>query len=471
MQKLTLLYGVGGAFLIVMLVTVWVGAALQRPVASARDAYFDLVVPREEPPPPVTNATPIFEMCCGPIVTDFKAGRALRVQAPRRLFPKSDPVPRILRERAQKAFDDYKELHRKIMDTKDTSVPKKFYVHGRCPWGLGNYQIRTIAGLVIAMLTNRAFISQDTQYDPYFKFPIPDMTLSDDELKARFGANSQDAIVVDHLAWDMCSDYEVNFSKNQSSGPKQFALSPRKFFGGMPWFAYIHPVHGDFMRRNFGRWFFYFFAKFLFSEVQDQEVIAFKAAEDERLYGFTANRDDQYRLGLQIRWGRGMDDFYLTDFQKDPEKYWLCADKLLAEQELQGKQGVIFLATDNMIIRNRTVLYFAARKPPIKVLHISAEARPEGEKHMALVDQLYLQEQDDLIVTQRSTFGFFPQAVGLHTPKVIHRIWDHCKAFPDSQVGMLVYGTYWPWGTHMCGGQKCCLEGMDQLVAYFGSLD
>eukprot|EP01116_Phalansterium_solitarium_P024727 TRINITY_DN9143_c0_g2_i1.p1 TRINITY_DN9143_c0_g2~~TRINITY_DN9143_c0_g2_i1.p1 ORF type:complete len:435 (+),score=133.50 TRINITY_DN9143_c0_g2_i1:157-1461(+) len=380
-----------------------------------------------------------------------------------------DPIPRLLQERAEKALRDYADLHRRIMDPTDTTVEKKFYINGKCIWGLGNFQIRTVAGFVISLLTNRAFVTQDPMYNEFYSWPLPHMNLTDAELEQRFGGNGKTRKVVDHQTWDMCVDFENNLRTTNGTSPT-FAVSSERFFGGLPWFVYVSPVYTEQLRTTFGKYLYHFVAKFLFANVNNPDILALKHSEEERLYAPLGDASDQYRLGIQIRWGRGQSDFYLSDMDKDQMKFWTCADEMLREQEALGRRGVIFLATDHMGIRNRTVARFASRQPPVPVLHLSATAAPESAKHIALVDQWFLMDADDLIVTQRSTFGFYPQAVGLHTPKVVHRVWDKCEPLQDSQAGMVTRGGQWPFGTSACGEQRCCLDNLDLITGMFGQL-
>jgi len=66
--------------------------------------------------------------------------------------------------RAAARLREYTELHRRIVDPKDTSVPKRFLVV-RSSHGLSNTQIEEVTGLLMAMVTGRALIldfSNDT---------------------------------------------------------------------------------------------------------------------------------------------------------------------------------------------------------------------------------------------------------------------------------------------------------------------
>eukprot|EP01116_Phalansterium_solitarium_P013126 TRINITY_DN3012_c0_g1_i1.p1 TRINITY_DN3012_c0_g1~~TRINITY_DN3012_c0_g1_i1.p1 ORF type:complete len:446 (-),score=127.06 TRINITY_DN3012_c0_g1_i1:192-1529(-) len=397
---------------------------------------------------------------------------AIHTRSSKSFARKADPIPTIYKERAARAFADYLELHRRIMDPKDSSVEKKFFINTRCSWGLGNFQIRAVGALLIAMLTKRAFVQQDPMYNSYYRYPVPDMTLSDEQLQERFGGSSQTASVCEPDKWDMCADFDDNWRDraNRSAPVNKFVKSSAKFFGGVPWFLYAHPVHGPWLRDTFGKYFFHFVGSFLLSDIGNANITAYLHHEQQRLYGPLGDPARQYRIGMQIRWGRGLDDFYLSDIHRDPDKFWRCAEPWLRENEANGKSGVIFLATDHMGIRNRTVEHFARRTPPVPVLHISAEVAPESAKHMALVDQYFLQDTDDMIVTQRSTFGFFPYAVGLHTPKVVHRIWPECQPFQDSQMGQVTRGGSWPWGTTICLASKCCADSLDGMTSLFGRL-
>ncbi len=72
-----------------------------------------------------------------------------------------------------------------------------------------------------------------------------------------------------------------------------------------------------------------------------------------------------------------------------------------------GKKVALFIATDNMDIRNRTVYHFKSRTDrgggvddALPVFHISEDQiKFDSDKISAMVDQLFLMEMDDLIVT------------------------------------------------------------------------
>jgi len=367
-----------------------------------------------------------------------------------------DSIPPLLRTRASNVFEEYKALHAKILDETDTTVEKKFYILRPMAWGLGNFQLRTIMSLMLAILTNRALIIDDPFYYKYYHWPI-NFAVPLSEVIKKYGNSSY--FEIDIKSWDTCADY------NDNMGNSKYVFAPQKWFGGVPYFVYANPKYERFLTENFGRYFYYFIGNYLLSKVAHPPVVDILAKEKERLYG--SYGDNLYKIGLQIRWGRGTNDFYLSDNVTDVIKFWHCAASLVDDVRLQGYEVVIFLATDTLNIRERTVRYFSHNvTPPVQVVHIEDKSiRREGDKDIAMVDQMLLSDVDDLIVTHLSTFGHYAHAISGIQPLTAHRLWRNCFRRVNSQTGLLTPGGGWPYGDMICQQFPCCAERIDKLKA------
>jgi hypothetical protein len=177
--------------------------------------------------------------------------------------------------------------------------------------------------------------------------------------------------------------------------------------------------------------------------------------------------DNVVKLGVQIRWGRGPSDFYLSN-QQDVEKFFYCAYNMARNHMMDGKQVVIFLATDTPTIRNQTEQWFA--KLGIPVYFLTERVRYDGEKHTAVVDQMLLAETDDMLVTQLSTFGYHVHATRALVPQTVTRVHKTCWRRIDSQSGMVTKGGSWPFGDSICWSipLTCCTnETLIDLFSYF----
>jgi len=346
------------------------------------------------------------------------------------------------------------------MNPFDNSVEKKFFLVNPCPWGLGNFQIRVITGLLISILTDRALVIQDPRYT-FWKFPTSGMLLDDEDLLEYFGGNSQTAFQFDAKSWNTCrSDFENNLQNHT------FAMISSKWFGGMPWYTYINPTYSNFMLENFGKYFYYFFGNFMFKEITHPDVIKEYSIEKERIFGLDQERDSKFIIGLQIRWGKGPSDFYLGN-DIDIAKFWTCTVPMINENLSKGKDVRIFLATDTMFIRNQTINFFQSNhfSKPIPVFHIEDFTIRDGsDKISALVDMILLTNCDELVVTSRSTFGFIPHAQAAYNPWVVNRVDKKCFKRKNSQSGLLFRGGLWPWGSDICDSISCCSkEDLNEL--------
>jgi hypothetical protein len=238
----------------------------------------------------------------------------------------------------------------------------------------------------------------------------------------------------------------------------------------MPWYSYVHPVYGNILAENFGAYFYYFISHFMFQEVIHEGVLDEFEYEKQKIFG-DGNREDLFVLGLQIRWGRGPKDFYLST-DADVAKFWTCGASVLQEQIDAGKKVIVFLATDTLKIRQDTIDFFATNlSQPIQVLHIEEEhvERDGKDKVSALVDLMLLAECDELVVTTRSTFGWIPHAMMAHNPLTVNRVDSKCFRRKNSQAGLLFRGGLWPWGTSICSTLSCCDDTLVKgiLTDYF----
>lgn len=193
--------------------------------------------------------------------------------------------------------------------------------------------------------------------------------------------------------------------------------------------------------------------------------------ERERRRVFGDVDADTVTIGIQIRWGRGKSDFYLTDYDTDIQKFWDCAYNLAQTEMQHGKKVIFFLATDTKDIRKRTVDFFTHNiSTPIPVRHISPEleVKRDGDKVSAIIDQKLLSECDDMIVTMLSTFGYHAHASTLKIPMVVNRMQKICWRRIDSQSGQVTRGGSWPWGDSICKQDFPCCEGkLHEFWSYF----
>jgi len=135
--------------------------------------------------------------------------------------------------------------------------------------------------------------------------------------------------------------------------------------------------------------------------------------------------DAAYVIGLQIRWGRGRDDIYFSDWEYDLNRFFECSLAVATNKHAkQVRSSVLFyISTDNdhVLTVAKQVL------GNTRVIHQNIGERlygvraPDEDWEAPVIDNLILRKCDELVVTQGSTFGYLAHATADIIPYMIRR--------------------------------------------------
>jgi hypothetical protein len=341
--------------------------------------------------------------------------------------------------RAEAALTDYADLHARILDPADRSVPKRFLLlpEEKIWHGLGNQQLTFLYGLIAALLSGRALLGRPFRNaEDCYDFPI---RLDPAGLKRALGI---DPVLpprqADYPGWApaadlLCAD-PIDFSPPRYISLLDGQLAVWNEARGIPHavFAPVNPHHRERLDETFGADLLHHLARFLFRP----SPRLLEAAEEirERMRG-------RFALGLQLRCGFSSLDLYLRG-PRDRQLFWATAQRLLAEQ---SGDRVLFLATDSMAARDEARALFGDR-----LLHTSDRVAPDGDPFGAALDQYLLTECDALIVTERSTFGYGAHLLSGVVPWAVDGKLGTVRRRPDSRSGLYKASRWeapstWPW--------------------------
>jgi hypothetical protein len=376
------------------------------------------------------------------------SGRSASV--PGCFVPDREELDPAVTRRAEELLERYRERHARILDPSDASVPKQFVVFPEHrPWhGLGNNQITFLYEFLVGLLTGRALIGEPFPgAERYYDLPI---RAGHADLRAALGLDlTAVPEYVEQVArlgqaeyypgWAApeamaCADY-TDLSVARYLSLDEGRVKVYRYSAGIPHvvFAGINPHHREFLRRHFGRHLFYYLARFLFRP--GPRTLAAVEPYRERLSG-------GFAVGVHLRYGRGPLDLYCWN-SRSTRLFWERVETVLDQH--RERKPVVFLATDSMKARAEASARFGD-----KIVHLSAAAAPDGDTFSAVVDQYLLTQCDALIVTNRSTFGYFAHAVAGIAPHVVDGKLGRVTKLEDSQSGVYKRGRWevesiWPW--------------------------
>jgi hypothetical protein len=341
--------------------------------------------------------------------------------------------------RAEAALTAYADLHARILDPADRSVPKRFLLlpQEKIWHGLGNQQLTWLYGLLAALLSGRALLGRPfhgaedcygfpIRLDPAGLAEVPGYA----ELTARFRTG-------DYPGWARAEDLAVA-DPTDFSPPRYLSLLDGQIAvwdetRGIPHavFVPVNPHHREKLRETFGPDLLHHLARFLFRP--GPRIRAAAAEIEHRMRG-------RFALGLQLRCGFSSFDLYLSS-PRARRLFWTAAQDVLRGRE----DSVVFLATDSMAARAEARAVFGAR-----LIHTPAQVAPDGDPFTAVLDQHLLTQCNALVVTERSTFGYGAHLLSGVIPWAVDGKLGTVRKRPDSRSGLYKASRWeapstWPW--------------------------
>lgn len=342
--------------------------------------------------------------------------------------------------RAITALAAYTELHARILDPADRSVPKLFLLlpEEKIWHGLGNQQLTWLYGLLAALLSGRALLGRPFHgAEDCYDFPIRlDPAGLERALGIELPVLPQSP---EYPGWAQAEDLACA-DPTDFSPPRYLSLLDGQLAvwdetRGIPHavFAAVNPYHREALQETFGPDLLHHLASFLF---RPSSGIRAAAAEIEgRMQG-------RFALGLQLRCGFSSFDLYLSS-PRARRHFWSAAQAVLAEHTDQDT--VVFLATDSMDARAEARAVFGGR-----LLHLPGPVAPDGDSFTAVLDQHLLTRCDALVVTERSTFGYGAHLLSGVIPWAVDGKLGTIRKRPDSRSGLYKASRWeapstWPW--------------------------
>lgn len=360
--------------------------------------------------------------------------------------------------RAEDALAAYAELHARILDPADRSVPKRFLLlpEEKIWHGLGNQQLTWLYGLLAALLSGRALLGRPFHgAQGCYDFPI---RLDPAGLERALGIERP---VVpqssEYPGWARAEDLACA-DPTDFSPPRYLSLLDGQLAvwdetRGIP-HAVFAPIH---LRETFGPDLLHHLASFLFRP--GPRIRAAAAEIENQMRG-------RFALGLQLRCGFSSFDLYLSS-PRARRLFWSAAQAVLAEQ---SQEAVVFLATDSMDARAEARAVFGDR-----LLHLPGPAAPDGDSFTAVLDQYLLTRCDALVVTERSTFGYGAHLLSGVIPWAVDGKLGTIRKRPDSRSGLYKASRWeapstWPWQERELARCPCFTPEMSRALDPDGGL-
>jgi hypothetical protein len=394
-----------------------------------------------------------------------------------------DMISPAMRNRANAVLSRFARVHRDNR-ARGASNDGRFLIMAHTNMGLGNYFLKLVQAVILGILTDRAVLvyghnSRSSVFLEMFALPI-DVSMTPEATEAylsmpRFAPKSEVLRQRDTVLWGsdalpLCAPVQ------DTIGNATFAIVPDLWFTGFPFSLWRSP-HRAFLEEAFGSFPMYFIGNWLFETLTNKHVIDLYQREHEHV--FAGLPEDAFVLGVQLRWGRGKSDFYLTT-EHDRRKFLVCAASVLRNEVHRGRPAAVILATDTYEIRQQVKTWFARHPDPllrnVTVHHITPGREEglaaDGNMHLALVDHLLLARVDDMIVTRWSSFGWVAHARTLLRPLFASRLTGSCLRMVSSHQGMASLGGGWPWGELFCDQKEknllpCCAQDRSAYFTHF----
>lgn len=349
-----------------------------------------------------------------------------------------------IQKEASRVLEGYTELHRRILDPRDKTVPKRFLILSPL-LGIGNSMIEEVTALLLSIVTQRALVIDlfdrsvgqgEPWFAPHDVYARP--IAMDKEGLRHFVTDGARLITLPEnrtLLYAQfnpllgCSSWEVALQD-------PLIASKGRFLGYLP--AYFNKAHGAWVRRTFGPYLFSLASNFLHKPAK---AVSAKVKKLHRKFVEPYNCS----VGIHIRWGSPEDPFHYVD-HLDParslERFMSCAR---ARCPLAGGTSWV-LATDSLWVRSEV-----RRSLPegVSLHHMKYKVRPDNGEHARALGEIQLLGKcDHLVTTRLSTFSFAIHARSLQVPWVVSKEGASCARLPSSQDGLFMKDRVhdrWPW--------------------------